>query len=111
MEAPCVDFFIIQRRPQAGFVLTTRRIYQISRLPSYRDIFGMSEPLISLDVIVHDGNISLSVMQMESFVPLSRRCYLRLMRFPVFRRGGVLCEAEGVGLGEPNRGTFLDMVR
>merc|ERR1712086_1129454 len=52
----CVDYFIVKRRPQAGSVMTSRRIFQMTRKPPYRDIFGITEPYVKLDVVVHNSS-------------------------------------------------------
>eukprot|EP00929_Paragymnodinium_shiwhaense_P065132 TRINITY_DN32689_c0_g1_i2.p1 TRINITY_DN32689_c0_g1~~TRINITY_DN32689_c0_g1_i2.p1 ORF type:complete len:1459 (-),score=284.39 TRINITY_DN32689_c0_g1_i2:190-4566(-) len=97
-----VEFFIIRRRPQAGFVMTSRRIFQITRQPAYRDVFGMTEPTLKLDILVHNCGLTYSCMTMESYVPALRRLYLRCMRIPAYRRGQALVQ----GMSEGSEFTF-----
>eukprot|EP00927_Polykrikos_kofoidii_P040278 TRINITY_DN34466_c0_g1_i1.p1 TRINITY_DN34466_c0_g1~~TRINITY_DN34466_c0_g1_i1.p1 ORF type:complete len:1534 (+),score=217.20 TRINITY_DN34466_c0_g1_i1:151-4752(+) len=87
-----VEYFVIRRRPQAGFVLTSRRLFQITRQPAYQDLFGMTEPTIKIDIIVHNSEVNFSMMTMESFVPLLRRLSLKCMNRDPYRRGQVLCQ-------------------
>lgn len=35
-----VDFFVLKRRPQAGIVLTTRRIFQVTKTPRFFGLMG-----------------------------------------------------------------------
>lgn len=88
------DYFVVRRRPQAGFVLTTRRIYQITRSPAFNDLFGKTETLICMDVVVHNSELTLSTMTMEPFVPWSRKLYCWINRIRPYRRGSVICQCS-----------------
>jgi hypothetical protein len=35
-----VDFFVLKRRPQAGLVLSTRRVFQVTKTPRYLGLMG-----------------------------------------------------------------------
>lgn len=90
-------YFVLQRRVQAGIVLTTRRVFQISRTPAYRDLFGKVEPLLKLDVLVHNSSVFYLSGTFESLVPLHRTIMARCCNWPVFRSGCVTVQSyEGV---------------
>merc|ERR1712190_307101 len=92
-----IEYFILRRRPQAGFVLTSRRVFQVTRQPAYRDMFGMTEPMLKLDVLIHNCGIEYSSMTMEAYVPCWRRTLGRLFNVPVFRRGAMITQgAAGI---------------
>ena len=35
-----VEFFVLKRRPQAGIVLTTRRVFQVTKTPRFLGLMG-----------------------------------------------------------------------
>uniref|UniRef100_A0A7S4QPU2 Uncharacterized protein n=1 Tax=Alexandrium monilatum TaxID=311494 RepID=A0A7S4QPU2_9DINO len=94
IHAGLVKFYIFARRPQAGFILTSRRLFQVSRLPAYWDCFGKTEPMMKLDVLIHNSGLAYSSMTMEAYTPLWRRILGKVMRMPVFRRGQLIVEGE-----------------
>mmetsp|Transcript_92226 Transcript_92226/g.247329 ORF Transcript_92226/g.247329 Transcript_92226/m.247329 type:complete len:958 (+) Transcript_92226:1-2874(+) len=88
------DYFILRRRPQAGFILTSRRLFQVTKRPAYRDIFGRVEPLIKMDVLVHDSGLTYSSMTMEAYVPAWRRWMAWILRMQFFRQGQVIVQGS-----------------
>eukprot|EP00930_Biecheleria_cincta_P042185 TRINITY_DN29013_c0_g1_i1.p1 TRINITY_DN29013_c0_g1~~TRINITY_DN29013_c0_g1_i1.p1 ORF type:complete len:1325 (-),score=197.34 TRINITY_DN29013_c0_g1_i1:76-4050(-) len=89
-----VDFFILKRRPASGIVMTTRRVFQITRTARYLTLVGYTEPFIKLDILLHDCSLYYGSLQMECFVPLWRRVLARLLRFQVHRRGQVISQGK-----------------
>ncbi|CAJ1458342.1 unnamed protein product [Effrenium voratum] len=87
-----VEFFVLKRRPQAGIVLTTRRIFQVTKTPRFWGLMGYTEPLIKLDVLIHNCGIFYAQLQMESAVPLSRKILAKIFKLPVSRRGQLLAQ-------------------
>jgi hypothetical protein len=88
------DYFILRRRPQAGFILTSRRIFQVTKRPAYYDVFGRVEPLIKMDVLIHDCGITYSSLTMEAYVPLWRRVLGYITNKQFFRRGQVVVQGS-----------------
>lgn len=97
VHAAAVKLYIFDRRPQAGFVLTSRRLLQVSRLPAYTDVFGKTEPVVKLDVLIHNSSLAYASMTMEAYTPLWRRALGKVMSIPLYRRGQVIVQgAEGI---------------
>jgi len=84
--------FIKWRRPQSGILITTRRIFQLTKTPRYMTFAGKTEPLIKVDVLLHNCQISYGALQMETFVPATRRLLARIMGWPVTRQGQVIAQ-------------------
>lgn len=91
-----IDYFILRRRPQAVFVLTSRRLFQVTRQPAFRDILGMTEPLLKLDVMIHNSAVSYASMTTEAYVPLWRRVLgqIKMFNLPVYRMGQVVVQSS-----------------
>ncbi|CAJ1404400.1 unnamed protein product [Effrenium voratum] len=53
---------------------------------------GYTEPLIKLDVLIHNCGIFYAQLQMESAVPLSRKILAKIFKLPVSRRGQLLAQ-------------------
>lgn len=112
MWVNAIEFFIIRRRPQAGFVLTTRRVYQITRLPAAVDLFGKTEPFIAMDILVHGCQMFMSSLIMEPRIPVARKLYLKIMGLPQFKRGAVLCVGDyGIFYISRSMGETTDLCR
>jgi len=89
-----VEFFVLKRRPQAGIVLTTRRVFQVTKTPRFLGLMGYSEPLIKMDVLVHNCQIFYAQLQMEAAVPFSRKILAKLFGFPLSRAGQVIAQSQ-----------------
>ncbi|CAE6965629.1 unnamed protein product [Symbiodinium natans] len=110
-----IEFFVLKRRPQAGIVqlalswlglvwLTTRRIFQVTKTPRFLGLMGplgpnirvvgkmYTEPLIKLDVLVHNCGIFYGQLQMESAEPCLRKVLCALLKMPISRRGQILAQ-------------------
>ena len=97
-EAAQVEFFVLKRRPQAGIILTTRRIFQVTKTPRFWGLFGCArststrvescshaavhavcarptEPLIKMDVLVHNCSIFYAQLMMEAAVACLESIY------------------------------------
>lgn len=88
-----VDFFVRKRRPQAGLILTTRRVFQVTKTPRFLTLMGYSEPLIKMDVLVHNCSIFYAQLQMETAVPFTRKVLAKLFGFPLSRCGQVIAQS------------------
>ncbi|CAL1154531.1 unnamed protein product [Cladocopium goreaui] len=82
-----VDFFVLKRRPQAGLVLSTRRVFQVTKTPRYLGLMGYSEPLIKMDVLVHNCSIFYAQLQMETAV------LAKVFGLPLSRCGQVIAQS------------------
>ena len=53
-----VDFFVLKRRPQAGLVLSTRRVFQVTKTPRYLGLMGCASQEKNIGIIeLDDGKI------------------------------------------------------
>eukprot|EP00933_Yihiella_yeosuensis_P016592 TRINITY_DN14106_c0_g1_i1.p1 TRINITY_DN14106_c0_g1~~TRINITY_DN14106_c0_g1_i1.p1 ORF type:complete len:1140 (+),score=199.66 TRINITY_DN14106_c0_g1_i1:512-3421(+) len=89
-----VEFTILRRRPQAAIIVTTRRIFQVTRSPAYKDLWGKVEPLLKMDVLVHNCGITYGTMTMEAFVPFLRRMMAKVSNVNFIRRGQAIVQGK-----------------
>lgn len=89
-----VEFFVLKRRPQAGIILTTRRIFQVTKTPRFWGLFGPTEPLIKMDVLVHNCSIFYAQLMMEAAVPFIRKILAKLFKMPLSRVGQVVAQSQ-----------------
>lgn len=82
-------FLWIRGRVQAGFVLTSRRLYQISRKPAIRDLFGLTEPLLKIDILAHNAGIYFIQGTFEAKMPLWRQFAMKICRMQRMRKGSL----------------------
>eukprot|EP00931_Biecheleriopsis_adriatica_P073719 TRINITY_DN47951_c0_g1_i1.p1 TRINITY_DN47951_c0_g1~~TRINITY_DN47951_c0_g1_i1.p1 ORF type:complete len:1270 (-),score=211.07 TRINITY_DN47951_c0_g1_i1:81-3404(-) len=85
---------VLKTRPQAGIILTSRRAFQLTRTPRYLGLYGWSEPLIKLDVLIHNCTLFYGQLQMEVAVPFIRKVMARVFKTPISRQGMVIAQGD-----------------